>query len=163
MVAEDTFTQAELAACLPALQKFALKLAKSQDRADDVVADALLKAWKARHNFQPGTSLQAWLFVITRNSFLTQLRKRKEVEDPEGHYEAALSVEATQGASFITDDLRAALTHVPFDMREAIILVSICGLSYDEAAEILQIQVGTVKSHVSRGRSILADHIDLTS
>ncbi|MEQ4598940.1 MAG: sigma factor, partial [Methylobacteriaceae bacterium] len=81
----DAAFRAGLTAALPALQVFAQSLAGSAARADDLVQEAVLKAWANQDRFVPGTNLKAWLFTILRNHFYTERRKhRREVEDVDG-------------------------------------------------------------------------------
>ena len=72
-------------AAIPSLRAFAISLTRNTDYADDLVQDAILRAWGYIEQFQPGTSMNAWLFTILRNAFFSQFRyNRREVEDPDG-------------------------------------------------------------------------------
>ena len=113
-----------------------------------------MKAWAKFHTFQEGTNLRAWLFTILRNEFYSQLRKRgREVEDAEGTYAARLATQPAQSAHMDLSDFRRALVQLPPDQREALVLVGASGFSYEEAAEICDCAVGTIKSRVSRARN----------
>jgi RNA polymerase sigma-70 factor, ECF subfamily len=147
-----------LVACIPGLRAFGITLTSNAERADDLVQETLLKAWKSQKSFERGTNLRAWLFTILRNEFYTQLRKRKrEVEDADGVYSNSLSVPGGQESHLDMQDMRLALAKLPHDQREAIILVGASGFSYEEAAEICMVAVGTVKSRVSRARTRLTE------
>lgn len=142
-----------LLAAIPSLRAFAVSLTKNSDRADDLVQETLVKAWDKQSSFQPGTNLKAWLFTILRNEFYSQMRKRgREVQDSDGAITARLSIHPSQDGSVDLNDFRKALEQLPEDQREAIVLVGASGFSYEEAAEICDCAVGTIKSRVSRAR-----------
>jgi len=153
----------QLIAAIPGLRAFGLSLTARGDRADDLVQETLMKAWKHYNSFEPGTNMKAWLYTILRNEFYTQLRKRKrEVEDADGIHSSRVAVHAEQEGHLDMADLRNALVKLPDDQREAIILVGASGFSYEEAADICNVAVGTIKSRVNRARARLAVlmHID---
>lgn len=148
----------DLLAAIPAMRAFAISLSGKPDRADDLVQETLMKAWANLSSFVPGTNLRAWLFTILRNIFYSQYRRRKrEVEDADGHMAAGLSTAPEQNGHMDFEDFRVALQKLPPDQREALILVGASGLSYEEAADICQCAVGTVKSRVNRARVKLAE------
>lgn len=160
-LASDSFRKGMLA-LIPDLRAFGHSLSGDASRADDLVQETLVKAWKHHGSFTEGTNLRAWLFTILRNEFYSQIRKRKrEVEDVDGVYSSKLSVAASQESHIEMDELRAALAKLPEDQREAIILIGASGLSYEEAAEVCGTAVGTIKSRVSRARTRLASLIGL--
>jgi len=151
-------TQQELLRAVPHLRAFAISLSGSVDRADDLVQETLLRALANIDRFHPGTCLQAWLFTILRNLFHTEFRRRRrEVEDPDGHIASQVAVMPNQPSSVEFEELRRALARLPHDQREALLLVSAQGFSYEEAAQITGTQLGTIKSRVNRARSRLAD------
>ena len=146
----------QLIAAIPGLRAFGMSLTARGDRADDLVQETLMKAWNHHASFQPGTNLRAWLYTILRNEFYTHIRKRRrEVEDADGEYSGAVAVAGGQDGHVDMADLRLALARLPDDQREAIILVGASGFSYQEAAEICGVAVGTIKSRVSRARERL--------
>ncbi|WP_397416374.1 sigma-70 family RNA polymerase sigma factor [Phenylobacterium sp.] len=149
---------------IPALRAFAWSLCRNGADADDLVQDALVKAWANRHRFQVGTNLRAWLFTILRNTWYTQVvRRRRETPDPDGAHAETQIVEAGQPWSVAMTAMRAALQELPEDQREAIILVGAAGLSYEEAAEVCGCALGTIKSRVNRARTRLAILLDAES
>ncbi|CAN0654973.1 sigma-70 family RNA polymerase sigma factor [Nitratireductor aquimarinus] len=153
----------DLLAAVPSLRAFAVSLSKSADRADDLVQESLVKAWDKQNSYQPGTNLKAWLFTILRNEFYSQMRKRKrEVEDADGAITGRLSVHPAQEGSVDLKDFRRALEQLPEDQREAIILIGASGFSYEEAAEICDCAVGTIKSRVSRARTRLQEILEIS-
>ena len=146
-----------LVEALPRLRAFAISLAHDVNFADDLVQETILRAWNAADRFEPGTNLNAWLFTILRNQFLTAKRKgNREIEDAEGSYAARLTSPPTQHARLDFEDLRSALARLPDAQREAVLLIGGSGFSYEQAAEIMGVCVGTVKSRVNRARSALA-------
>lgn len=148
----------DLIAAIPALRAFALSLSGKPDRADDLVQETLVKAWANMGSFLPGTNLRAWLFTIQRNIFYSQYRKRRrEVEDADGQRAAMLSTAAAQPGHMDFQDFRKALARLPVDQREALMLIGASGLSYEEAAEICDCAIGTIKSRVNRARTRLAE------
>lgn len=158
MTAESITFKAEMLALLPNLRAFAISLCGRSDRADDLVQDAIMKAWAKQESFQMGTNMKAWLFTILRNEFYSQMRKRgREVQDTDGVFTSKLAGHPEQHGSLDLKDFRVALDKLPEDQREAIILVGASGFAYEEAADICGCAVGTIKSRVSRARSRLAE------
>jgi RNA polymerase sigma-70 factor (ECF subfamily) len=154
----------ELLATIPNLRAFAMSLTGHRDRADDLVQDTILRAWANIDKFEPGTNLNAWLFTILRNLFHSNYRKRKhETEDVNGSLAARLKTHPNQYSHLDFKDFRAALATLPVDQQEALLLVGAHGMSYEDAAEVCQVAVGTVKSRVNRARTRLAVLLDLTS
>jgi RNA polymerase sigma-70 factor (ECF subfamily) len=149
--------QTELLALVPSLRRFAYTLTRDSSRADDLVQGTLLKAWANIHRFEQGTNLSAWLFTILRNNFHSELRKRRaEVEDPDGGYAAQAFSNPEQPAKIALSELEVALDRLPDDQREVLVLVVFDGLSYEDAAKICGVAVGTIKSRVFRARTRLA-------
>lgn len=139
-----------------------MSLCGDRDRADDLVQETLFKAWNHLDSFKEGTNLKAWLFTILRNTYFSERRKRKrEVEDADGSYAARLSSRPEQDGHMDMQDFQAALSHLPDDQREALVLVGAAGFSYEEAAEISGCAVGTIKSRVNRARGRLADALQM--
>jgi RNA polymerase sigma-70 factor (ECF subfamily) len=134
------------------------------DRADDLVQDTLMKAWGAADSFQDGTSLRAWLFTIMRNTFFSQHRKRRrEVQDVDGEAAARLVSHPEQFGHLDLADFRSALAELPVDQREVLMLVGASGFSYEEAAEICNCAVGTIKSRLNRARQRLMQMMKIDS
>ena len=153
----------ELLATLPSLRAFAVSLTHNTDRADDLVQETLVKAWDKHESFQPGTNLKAWLFTILRNEFYSQMRKRgREVQDSDGVFTERLAVHPSQYGIMDLADFKKALDGLPDDQREAIVLIGASGFSYEEAAEICECAVGTMKSRVSRARARLLDVLQIS-
>jgi len=147
---------------LPSLRAFAMSLTYSPDHADDLVQDAIVRAVTNIETFEPGTNMSAWLFTILRNLFYSECRRAKhEVPDPDGSYAGQLRTAPDQGARCDVQDVRKALTRLSPEHREALILVAAEGLSYEEAAQVCGVPLGTMKSRVHRGRTRLAELLAL--
>jgi RNA polymerase sigma-70 factor, ECF subfamily len=152
----------QLIAAIPGLRAFGVSLTSKADRADDLVQETMLKAWKHHDSFEPGTNMKAWLYTILRNEFYSQIRKRKrEVEDADGIHASRVAVPGAQLGHLDMADMRVALAQLPEDQREAIILVGASGFTYEEAAVICRVAVGTIKSRVSRARMRLTEVLAL--
>lgn len=147
---------------LPALRAFAMSLTRNASAADDLVQDTIEKAWKSLGSFTPGTNLRAWLFTIQRNAFYSsQRRTRREVADADGSFAASLAEKPAHDGRLAMGDFRAAFEHLPDDQREALMLVGGAGFTYEEAADMCGVAVGTIKSRANRGRRRLADLLGL--
>jgi RNA polymerase sigma-70 factor (ECF subfamily) len=158
---DPAFFQGIIAAAQP-LRTFAISLTRNTEAAEDLVQGTMLRAIRHRKSFKEGTNLEAWLFTILRNDYLSLLRKRKrEVEDTDGSYAATLTSIPEQLGRLDLQDLQAALSRLPRDMREAIMLVGAEGMSYEQAADVLHVAVGTIKSRVNRARTKLAELLQL--
>ena len=157
----DTEWRNEVVAMIPALRAFAWSLSHNGSDADDLVQDTLIKAWSNRDKFEPGPNLRAWLFTILRNTYYTQvIRRRREVRDETGEYANNMRTPPTQDWSIAMRALQAGLAQLPDEHREALILVGAAGLSYEEAAEICGCALGTIKSRVNRARARLLKIMD---
>jgi RNA polymerase sigma-70 factor (ECF subfamily) len=151
----------ELTEVIPHLRAFARGLCGRPDLADDLVQETLLKAWAAQERFEPGTSMRAWTFVILRNAYLTDMRRNRfRGEYDEAVAERTLTAPAGQEAPLHLSDMHRALLTLPPERREALLLVGAGGFSYEEAAEICQCAVGTIKSRVGRARAALTRMIE---
>lgn len=144
---------------LPCMRRFGLSLTGRMDRADDLVQDACERAISRAHQFQPGTRFDSWLFSIMHSIWKNTLRSEK-VRAAEG--DDVLASQADALAHKRPED-RVALTEIeklmmtlPAEQRDVLMLVSVEGLSYKEAASVLDWPIGTVMSRVSRGRLALA-------
>lgn len=151
----------ELTAVIPHLRAFARGLCGRPDLADDLVQEALLKAWAAQDRFEPGTSIRAWTFVILRNAYLTDMRRNRfRGEYDETVAERVLVAPAGQEGPLHLADMHRALLTLPPERREALLLVGAGGFSYEEAAQICGCAVGTIKSRVGRARAALTAMIE---
>jgi len=143
---------------LQAMRAFAISLTRDRSMADDLVQDTILKAWSNIEKFERGTNMRAWLFTILRNTFFSGIRKRKrEVPDPEGIHAAGLYVKPDHDGRLAFADFRAAFDRMSPEHREVLILVGASGFSYEEAAGMIGVAVGTVKSRANRARARLCE------
>jgi RNA polymerase sigma-70 factor (ECF subfamily) len=151
----------QLTELTPHLRAFAHSLCKDPVEADDLAQESLVKAWKARDSFSEGSNLKAWVFQILRNHFYSERRKLwRKSETSTEIVENMMPMNEGQSAAMDLADLRSALTSLPDEQREALILVGAGGFSYDEAAEICGCALGTIKSRVNRARIALAELIE---
>jgi RNA polymerase sigma-70 factor (ECF subfamily) len=151
----------ELIALIPHMRAFARSLCRDVTAADDLAQDALVKAWKSRDSYLMGSNMKAWTFMILRNQFLSEKRRnwRSTQLDPELAERTLVAVDNPE-ATVALDEVRRALDMLPFEQREALIMVGAGGLSYEEAAEAIGVALGTVKSRVSRARAALQALLD---
>ena len=160
-ISHDSFKD-ELGAQIPRLRSFAVSLCGSVTLADDLVQEALLRAWANSEKFQPGTNVRAWLSTILRNVFYSHHRKRsREVQDSDGEFSRGIAVDGNQESHLDLADLRIALAKLPAEQREVLILIGASGVSYEEAAVICGVGTGTIKSRVSRARAKLSELMGL--
>jgi RNA polymerase sigma-70 factor (ECF subfamily) len=146
----------EMVSLVPQLHTFARSLCRDGVRADDLVQEALLRAFNNIQRFKPGTNLKAWLFTIVRNEHYSQLRRRKfEAHDISTDQLPEPSVPPDHDGELELRDLNRALAALSPGQRSALILVSASGFSYEEAATICGCAVGTIKSRVARARTAL--------
>jgi RNA polymerase sigma-70 factor, ECF subfamily len=149
---------------VPKLRAFALSLSGNPDQADDPVQQTLLRALTHIESFEPGTNMVAWLFTILHNEFRSQYRKgQREVEDIEGRYAETLKSHPDQIGRIEFKELREALTKLPSDQREALVLVAASAFSYSDAAALCGCAVGTIKSRINRARVQLADLLSVSN
>ena len=150
----------ELLSLLPRLRRFARGLARNPADADDLTQVALERALKARGQWQPGTRLDAWTMRIMRNCWIDEVRSRTRRAQTFASEEAGERV-GTDGHRDIERraemrDVDRAMNALPPEQREVIALVLVDGLAYREAADLLEIPIGTLTSRLTRGRQALA-------
>src|SRR5437763_11880325 len=153
----------QLIAVLPRLRRFARGLAGSASEADDLVQAACERALAREHQFQEGTRFDSWMFRIVQTIWIDQLRARdvrKEGGDVEeermGSDAAVRSVEARLALA----EVRRAVQRLPAEQRNVLMLVTVEGLSYKEAAEVAGVPVGTIMSRLARARIALQQQLD---
>jgi RNA polymerase sigma-70 factor (ECF subfamily) len=153
--------QRELIALIPHLRAFSCGLCGKRAIAEDMAQEALTKAWRSRDRFEPGTNLKAWLFAILRNEFYSHGRRawREAHWDSEKGERIAAPANEQEWAINLSDTARA-LGGLPEPQREALLLVAAGGFSYEDAARISGIPMGTAKSRVARARVALLKILD---
>ncbi|CAN5318382.1 sigma-70 family RNA polymerase sigma factor [soil metagenome] len=155
---------------MDALYGVACRLTRNPTEAEDLVQDALVKAMRARDQFQPGTNLKAWLFRILTNTFINKYRRggleRSVLEGPDADPLADGWVSASTMRQLrdpetvallpiVEGEVRRALDALPADFRLAVVLADVEEFSYEEIADIMGCPIGTVMSRLHRGRKLL--------
>lgn len=149
--------------CIPALRRYAATLLRNRDEADDLVHDCLVRALDKLHTRRQEADVRAWLFTIMHNLFISQMRRRRSRPLPETldeTHEASHSQPASQEDRLQWRDLLRGLASLPEEQRSVVLLVSVEDLSYAEAAQVLQVPIGTVMSRLARGRDRLRQLTD---
>ena len=147
---------------IPRLRRYARALTRSADRADDLVQDTLMRAVAKAHLWQAGTDLRAWLFTIMHNQYVNMVRRaiREKATIDIDQMSSSLVATTDPTGSRQLRELERALGFLPNEQREVILLVGLEGMSYESAAQILNVPVGTVRSRLSRGRDALRRLMD---
>ncbi len=161
---------------MDAVYRFALRLAGTQDGAEDLVQDTYFRAFRAWEQYTPGTRCKSWLFTICRNVFLRQRERGQRhdeivgetaYEDPRALAREAAVFAASKDAdpegeffrAIVDEEVLRAIDDLPDEYRMAVVLSDLEDLSYNEIAEIMEIPVGTVKSRLFRGRRQLQERL----
>jgi RNA polymerase sigma-70 factor (ECF subfamily) len=147
---------ADLVALLPKLRIQALALTRNRAAADDLVQDAAMSALAAQDSFTPGTNFKAWMSRILRNRFISDLRKRRDITDIDDAPPASLAQQAGQEDRLALQELQRALGELLPLQREALFMVVLQGMSYEEVSAATNCAIGTAKSRVFRARRYLA-------
>jgi RNA polymerase sigma-70 factor (ECF subfamily) len=156
---------------LDALYTMAVRLARNADDANDLLQETVLRAYRFFHQFEAGTNCRAWMLTILFNNFRNGYRKsvREQPAASVAAFERTLESESMRvepaqsnpedilSGRGMEGEVESALDKLPEEFREAIMLVDVEELSYQEVAGVLDIPIGTVKSRVSRGRAILRE------
>jgi RNA polymerase sigma-70 factor (ECF subfamily) len=138
----------------------AYRLAGDHHDAQDLVQEVLLRVQRGLVTYRPG-SMEAWLGRITTNAFLDDVRRRRRrpvvalPDDPDLVVPGALPADDALAAEALPGDVTAALRALPEDYRAAVVLCDVVGLRYEEISEELGVPVGTVRSRIHRGRTLL--------
>lgn len=144
-------TRPDLIEHLPRLRRYARALTGEMTRADDLVQDTLERALIKIDLWQPGSDLRAWLFTLMHNLFVNQIRSHRP---PDSALDDALDIPVSGGQmeALGARDIHAALARLPDQQREVMLLIGLEQFSYDEAARVIGVPVGTVMSRLSRAR-----------
>jgi RNA polymerase sigma-70 factor (ECF subfamily) len=156
VTAEADAVRGQLAELLPRLRRFARVITRNVADADDLVQVAVEKALARADQWRPGSRLDSWMFGIMKNAWIDEVRARRRRSRVHAPEEAGATVgDASAEARDIALSVQAAMERLPEEQRIAIALVLVEGLSYKEAAESLEIPIGTLTSRLARGREAL--------
>jgi RNA polymerase sigma-70 factor (ECF subfamily) len=161
---------------LPALHRFAFSLCQSKQKAEDLVAETVVKAFEHRHQLREEEKIRQWLFRILHNVFISNFRKagkRKEVALPDisdPHFSlfeqlgtSSFTDRGTPEKSFITkitkEKIHQAIHELPDEFRTTLVLCDVDEFSYAEIAVITQVAIGTVRSRIARARNLLQEKL----
>ncbi|MGX9178129.1 sigma-70 family RNA polymerase sigma factor [Mesorhizobium sp. BHbdii] len=147
---------------LGSLRRYARSLTRDSAEAEDLVHDALVRAYERRGTFRSGGNLRAWLLSIVHNAFIDGLRSRKSeaARVEQAGYLIDASVQAPQEHSVRLAQVREAFFKLPDEQRSALHLVAIEGLTYSQAAEASGVPLGTLMSRIGRARAALREMED---
>ncbi len=156
---------------LDSLYGAALRMTRNPADAEDLVQEAMMRAYRAFHTFEPGTNLKAWLFRILTNAYINIYRKRQrepqkvssdeveefdlyqELKDHDPQFQETPESIVLDG--LVDSDILEAIEDLPEQFRLAVVLSDVEGFSYAEMAEIMDVPMGTVMSRLHRGRKAL--------
>jgi len=151
--------------------RFALSLTRDEADADDIVQDTFLRAYRSWHTYMPGSDCRRWLFTICRNVFLrSRERVRPTIELEAADLDAAASgagsaavrdagVEGFLARLDLAPAIEAALKRIPEPFRSTLLIVDVEDQSYEAAAELLGVPIGTVRSRLFRGRRLMQEQL----
>lgn len=155
----------QLVAFLPNLRRFALSLCRSSVQADDLVQLACERALSSARSFEAGTRFDAWIFRILRNLWIDQLRRLRTAgpQDDLADHEERLSApgDGLAETRLMLGSVAEAIDRLPMEQREVLVLVCVEDFSYKEAAETLDIPIGTVMSRLARARMAIASDLGI--
>ena len=169
---KDRAFQEEAVPHLDALYGTALRMTKDEQDAEDLVQEAMLKAYRYFDKYENGTNCKAWLFKIMTNTFINRYRKSKKrkeylvdddyrplqerAEAPEQHpFVDEIDDEDQMYHKMFGDEVKSALENIPVDFRMVVLLADLQDFAYKEIAEIMDCPIGTVMSRLYRGRRML--------
>ncbi|MFM2043980.1 MAG: hypothetical protein RLY86_2556 [Pseudomonadota bacterium] len=149
----------ELVTCMPALHRYACKLTRDAAQAEDLTQDCVARALSRSHRFEPGTNMQAWLTTMLKNLHFNNLQRDKHMTKVE-LWDHAASCDATQMSRLVCRDVDRAFKTLTPSQRKVVRLVAIEGRPYQEAAETLNVSIGTIRSRLCRARERLNSIMD---
>lgn len=170
---QDARFEHEALDCLDHVARFARSLTRDASDADDLVQETYLRAFRGRHTFQPDGDMKRWLFTICKHAFLrTHERETREqavpLDEPAEETRSAIRLHnrlVASGDAALLDRLdlapaiASALDTLPVSLRTAVVLVDLEGYGYADAAQIMQVPIGTVRSRLFRARRVLQESL----
>jgi len=161
--------EAEALPHLDAVYAMATRLVHNPDDANDLLQETILRAWRFFDQFEPGTNCRAWLITILFNNFRNGYRRSSREQPASSTADFDRRVEAnslaenprqenpetTVGQRSMDREVEEAFNALPDEFRSALLLIDVQELSYQEASQVLEVPVGTIKSRVSRGRTMM--------
>ena len=148
---------------IPRLRRYAWALQGDREDADDLVQDCVERALSHAHVFRAGTNMRAWLFTIMHNVHVNSVRRQRRAKMYASSGQGIVVARTTQPSQFdaaVLRDLSLALADLAEEQRQVVLLIGLEGMSYREAADILGLPIGTVKSRLARGREHLGQLMD---
>jgi RNA polymerase sigma-70 factor (ECF subfamily) len=143
---------------IPRLRRYARFLARNADQADDLVQECLTRAVSNIDRWQPGTNMNAWLLVILHNIFINEVKRRRPVLTSDGAIEQhGGGTSGGQEERIYLNNVQQAFDKLSTDHKEILLMIAVEGLQYEEAAAILNVPIGTVRSRISRARESLRE------
>jgi RNA polymerase sigma-70 factor (ECF subfamily) len=143
---------------IPRLRRYARFLARNADQADDLVQECLTRAVSNIDRWQPGTNMNAWLLVILHNIFINEVKRRRPVLTSDGVIEQhGGGTSGGQEERIYLNNVQQAFDKLSTDHKEILLMIAVEGLQYEEAAAILNVPIGTVRSRISRARESLRE------
>lgn len=152
--------------------RFAMSLTRDPSRAEDLLQETYLRAFRSWHTFQPGSDARRWLFTIARNAFLRSVERERntvsldEAGDPDAMGAVLLHARMTEDGTAerlarvdLAPALSEAISQLAEPFRSAVVVVDVEGASYEEASEILGVPIGTVRSRLFRARRQLQESL----
>ena len=156
------FTDAQLISEMDKLKKFAMRLTRNNSDADDLLQNTVLRAYEKKHLFEENSNVFSWTSKIMYNLFVSDYRRKVKFEsqyDPEPILEKA-EIIANQNDKIMVREVGEAMKMLSSDHRDILLMVCVQGMKYEETAEALNIPVGTVRSRLSRARTLLQELVD---
>ena len=156
------FTDNQIINEMPKLKSYAMRLTKNKADAEDLLQNTIVRAYEKRHLYQEQNTLSSWASRVMYNIFVSQYRRRTKFEsqyDPEPAI-ARQTANIDHDDQIMMKEVDSAMHELSTQHRDILVMICIQGMKYEEAAEVLDIPVGTVRSRLSRARSLLAEKLD---
>jgi len=156
------FTDNQLITEMDRLKRFAMRLTKNEANADDLLQNTVLRAFEKKHLFKEGSNVFSWSSKIMYNLFVSDYRRKVKFEsqyDPEPAI-SKMTASVDHEDHMMLQEVGEAMNRLSDEHREILVMISVQGMKYEEASEKLNIPVGTVRSRLSRARTMLTDLLD---